>query len=357
MSKRGRPLRFLGVILGGWVVVRVGAFTVPSFWQLSAPEPASLVAMARAEPAQSQRAASSSMALLAPAPPAVAVTVRTSPRSVPATQVSMHAAEPSAAAFALPAPQNPSISLSGRSASAPQTVTPAPAAFEPFAPRADTSAARRTSPWTLTGWLLWRRDAGATLAQAPLLGGSQGGLRVDYRLWSAGGRSLGLYGRVTRALDWPHAEEGAVGLSLRPVAGVPVTLLAERRQKLGTGGRSGFAFLAAGGIGPRPVAPRLEMEGYAEGGVVGLPGSDPFADGRLSLDYRLTGKSQPDVALGAVVSGAAQIGVSRVDIGPELRLRLPVAGGHVRLSAEWRERIAGRARPGSGPAVALVADF
>jgi hypothetical protein len=283
--------------------------------------------------------------------------VGTGSRPVAAVQGAAHAAGPIAAAFALPAPQGSASSPAGMGTPAPQAAAPAPAAFEPFAPRAETPSASRQSPWTLTGWLLWRRDASATLAQAPLLGGSQGGLRLDYRLWSAGDRSLSLYGRVTRALDWPHAEEGAIGLSLRPVAGLPVALLAERRQKLGTGGRSGFAVLAAGGVGPVPVRPRLEIEGYAEGGVVGLPGSDPFGDGRLSLGYRLTGKAQPDVALGVAVSGAAQTGVSRLDVGPELRLRLPVAGGHMRLSAEWRERIAGRARPESGPAVALVADF
>jgi hypothetical protein len=44
-------------------------------------------------------------------------------------------------------------------------------------------------------------------------------------------------------------------------------------------------------------------------------------------------------------------------MGPEVRLRLPVAGGHMRLSAEWRQRVAGNARPASGPTIALVADF
>ncbi|MBO9581023.1 MAG: hypothetical protein J7498_09040 [Sphingobium sp.] len=214
------------------------------------------------------------------------------------------------------------------------------------------------SPWSLTAWALWRRDGTTGLAQAPLLGGSQAGLRLDYRLWGAGSRSFGFYGRVTRALERPFAEEAALGISFRPLEGVPVVLLAERRQRLGDGGRSGFAFMAAGGVGPKDIAPRLAVEGYAQAGVVVAPGSDGFADGRLSIDYRLTRPaSQPDLAIGIVASGGAQTGVSRLDIGPEVRLRLPAAGGHVRLSAEWRQRIAGRARPASGPAVTLVADF
>ncbi|HZV57917.1 MAG TPA: hypothetical protein VFF89_09600, partial [Sphingobium sp.] len=80
-------------------------------------------------------------------------------------------------------------------------------------------AAGRGSPWSLSAWMLWRPDGGASLAQAPLLGGSQGGVRLDYRLWRAGTRSLALYGRVTRALERPFAEEAALGLALRPVEG------------------------------------------------------------------------------------------------------------------------------------------
>jgi hypothetical protein len=244
-------------------------------------------------------------------------------------------------------PETPSGPAAGNS-----TTTSVPASL-PDAPRA-----QHVSPWSLTAWALWRRDGGTGLAQAPLLGGSQAGLRLDYRLWSAGDRSFGVYGRVTRSLERPYAEEAALGVSFRPVEGVPVVLLAERRQRLGAGGRSGFAFMAAGGIGPKDIAPRLVVEGYGQAGVVIAPGSDGFADGRISLDYRLTRKtSQPDLAVGIVASGGAQTGASRFDIGPEVRLRLPVASGHVRLSAEWRERIAGRARPASGPAVTLVADF
>jgi hypothetical protein len=134
--------------------------------------------------------------------------------------------------------------------------------------------------------------------------------------------------------------------------------MAERRQRLGPGGRSGFALLAAGGIGPLAIAGPLSAEGYAQGGVAGLPGADGFADGRLSLDYRLTRpERQPDLAIGMVLSGSVQPGAARLDLGPGVRLRLPVTGGNLRLSAEWRARVAGAARPAHGPAITLVADF
>src|SRR5690606_26220904 len=110
---------------------------------------------------------------------------------------------------------------------------------------------------------------------------------------------LGLYGRVSRALTGAPVEEAALGVAFRP-GHAPVSILAERRQRLGRGGRSGFALLAAGGLGPRDVAPRLVAEGYAQAGVVGLPGLDGFADGKASLGYRLTpGRSSSRLTLGA----------------------------------------------------------
>jgi hypothetical protein len=63
------------------------------------------------------------------------------------------------------------------------------------------------------------------------------------------------------------------------------------------------------------------------------------------------------VSLGATLSGSAQPGATRLDLGPGLRLRLPAGHGALRLSAEWRTRISGDARPARGPAITLVADF
>jgi hypothetical protein len=360
VSGTGKPLRFLGAVIGGWIVLRLGAVAMPLLWEAD-----EAVEIASADEATPEKP------MLAPVPPGIAAaqigSIETpvlsrsrpprrpiewarSPLQVPLASFPPVVAEgvPPTRVFIAASPtQMPSASA-----------LPGPQSEAAAQPLTSVLQVPRVSRWSLTGWMLWRRETGGSLAQAPLLGGSQAGVRLDYRLWSAGGRSLSLYGRVTRAFERPYAEEAALGISLRPVQGLPISLLAERRQRLGTGGRNGFAFMAAGGMGPKAIAPRLEVEGYAQGGIVGLPGSDGFADGRISLDYRLTRKAtQPDLAIGIAVSGAAQTGASRLDIGPEVRLRLPVAGGHMRLSAEWRQRVAGQARPASGPTIALVADF
>ncbi|MBO9574651.1 MAG: hypothetical protein J7494_02835 [Sphingobium sp.] len=354
MSGAGKPLHFLGWVLGGWLVLRIGIVAMPM------PAP------------QSEEREESSPETERKKPPIAARTdravsglpvQRTSGRTDGSTAHHVPLIHRPALELAILVPvdsgaSNRASALSMLVSASREQAPPTP--MESPAPQPAASSLpppARMSRWSLTGWLLWRQDTRASLAQAPLLGGSQSGIRLDYHLWSKGGRSLAVYGRLTRALERPFAEEAAVGVALRPVEGVPVSIMAERRQKLGTGGRSGFAFLAAGGIGPKPIVPRLELEGYGQAGVVMSPDAAGFADGKLALDYRLMPKSAPDLAIGFSVSGGAQPGVARLDIGPELRLRLPVAGGHVRLSAEWRQRIAGAARPASGPTLALVADF
>lgn len=360
---RGRPLRFLGWVLGGWVTLRLGMVLLPLL------QPASEAGQPGALRAQPQRAA---IAHGHGGPPMPAVPVvalaghGTSAVPMPIPAMGKRGAviawkrsgDGSAASPSSPFLRGREPDAAFAPAREVASATSPSGAGSLAAPALTAWVAGRDSPWSLSAWMLWRPDGGASLAQAPLLGGSQGGVRLDYRLWRAGTRSLALYGRLTRALERPFAEEAALGLALRPVEGVPVTLHAERRQRLGAGGRSGFALFAAGGIGPQPVAAAVELEGYAQAGVVGLPGAAGFADGRMTLGYRLTPPARTaDLVVGVAVSGSAQPGAARLDVGPELRLRLPVAGGHLRLSAEWRQRVAGSARPASGPALALVADF
>ncbi|MBS0285465.1 MAG: hypothetical protein JSS15_13700, partial [Proteobacteria bacterium] len=54
--------------------------------------------------------------------------------------------------------------------------------------------------------------------------------------------------------------------------------------------------------------------------------------------------------------GGAQRGAARLDVGPAAGVAVPAAMP-LRISLEWRQRIAGDARPGSGPALSIGADF
>jgi len=215
---------------------------------------------------------------------------------------------------------------------------------------------RGADRWRASAWLLWRDGSAnsASIVTAGRLGGSQAGFRLDYDLTPASTGRAAAYGRVTAALNQPASPEGAVGLAWQPSRTIPISIAAERRIALGKGARDANAVLAVGGFGPTPVALGLEAEAYAQAGVVGFHRRDLFADGKFSLLSPVRGAP---FRVGASLSGGAQPGVERVDIGPEVQLRLPLPQVAARISVEWRERIAGQASPPSGFAVTLGADF
>ncbi|MGB3929090.1 MAG: hypothetical protein WBL20_09010, partial [Sphingobium sp.] len=215
---------------------------------------------------------------------------------------------------------------------------------------------RSPDRWRASAWTLWREDApsGADLVSAGRLGGSQAGLRVDYELIPQARSRATAYGRLTSALQRPAAPEAAIGLAFQPSRAIPVTVAAERRIALGKGARDATSIMVVGGFGPVDVAPRVQAEAYGQAGMVGLRQRDLFIDGKLSL---LSPIAQSLLKIGGAISGGAQPGVSRLDVGPELQLRLPLPHTGARIAVEWRERVAGNARPGSGLAVTLAADF
>lgn len=204
--------------------------------------------------------------------------------------------------------------------------------------------------------MLWRGGgmSQADLARTGRLGGSQVGARLDYVLNPAARHRATAYARASSALDSPAAPEAAIGLSLQPFTSLPVNVAIERRIALGAGARDAMAVMAVGGFGPTPVALGMEAEAYAQTGIVGFRQRDAFIDGKLSL---LTPVQNTALKLGAAISGGAQPGVERLDIGPEIQVRLPLQPVAARLSIEWRERIGGRAAPASGLALTLGADF
>ncbi len=333
MSGGGRPLRFLGWFLGGWVCVRAGMLMSP-MW--NAPEMGAVAARG-----WSARPVAERQVVRLAEPGAVELAPGMAWRAH-ARAVERRDAEPSLIAPHVLAWAQPDERVVAPSGSVQRD---APALVAP-----SSQSAKR---WSGTTWLLWRPEVGRGVVQAPLLGGSQMGARLDYRL----GEGFSVYGRVSRALTGLSSEEAALGVAWR-AGSLPFSVLAERRQRIGPGGRNGFALLVAGGINPREIVSRVEVDGYVQAGVVGLPGRDAFIDGKSSIGYRLRPASSGwDVTIGGAISGSAQPGVERLDIGPELRVRVPLGPTSLRLSAEYRARIAGQARPSTGPAITLVSDF
>ena len=139
---------------------------------------------------------------------------------------------------------------------------------------------------------------------------------------------------------------------MTPFRSIPMSVTAERRQAIGRtgGGRSAFAMFVEGGVYQRPIAWGFELDAYAQAGVVGVRRRDLFFDGGTTLTKPLFGR----YSAGFGMWGGVQPGLYRVDVGPRVSMRVR---DNMRVHLDWRQRVAGKAEPGSGPALTLAADF
>lgn len=324
----GRPLRFLGGIVALWALGRI-AFLLPQ-------TPVVERAVTPARPATPRRVAV-----------AMAGSSRYHQAPNPLQISSLRLASPPP--VLRPAPFRPA-SITPREAPPPDArIAPSPAfVVPPFAPLAAPPQPIPPRRWSASLWAI-ARDGGQTLLPGGQLGGSQGGVRLLRRLDTRGNLSASL----RLSAPWQRiGREMAVGIDWRPVHRLPIRLLVEQRLALDAG-QDAPAALVVTGIGPRPVAPGIVLTGYAQAGAVARTRIEPFADGAVRASTPLT----PSIDLGLGLWGGAQRDAQRLDAGPTLGVALPVADRRVRLSLDWRQRIAGRAAPGSGPALTLAGDF
>jgi len=204
----------------------------------------------------------------------------------------------------------------------------------------------------LSSWALLRSQqtgiAGSrSLATGGQLGASQAGARLVYNY----SRQLALTARASSEVG-RRGGEVAAGVRVHPLINIPVWLTAERRQAVGRfgGGRSAFALFLEGGVYQQPLPWRFSLDGYLQGGVVGLKSRDLFVDG----GFAVTRPVFRQFSAGFGVWGGAQPGLYRVDAGPRLTMQVR---RNVKVHLDWRQRLAGNARPGSGPALTLAGDF
>lgn len=223
------------------------------------------------------------------------------------------------------------------------------------------AAATRLPRWSADTWLLLRRGNGPAglAAIGGSYGASQAGAVLRYRLAPDDPNRPAAYLRATAALNGMREQQAAFGLSARPMAKLPVVVMAELR-----------ATRSAAGISLRPAAAlvsefpplnlpfKLRAEAYAQAGYVGGRDATAFADGQLRIDRKLFSIGPAELRAGAGAWGGAQKGAARGDVGPSASVTWqPGRAASARLSADWRFRIAGNAAPASGPAVTLSAGF
>lgn len=240
----------------------------------------------------------------------------------------------------------------------PLFIAPSVDASEPLRSAGAAGFSRRLAGWSLSAWALVREqgDGRQALPVVGELAGSQAGARVAYG-FGANGR-LRAYGRASAALEHQRQSEAAVGLTYAPIAALPLDVAVERRIKLGSDGRTAMAAMLVSGVSGQALPAQFRLDAYGQAGVVGMRSRDIFADGAVVIDRAVSlSAERTSLRVGAVVAGAAQPHLSRLDIGPRVTLPLPQVGRGARIAVDWRHRIMGRARPDSGLALTLGADF
>jgi hypothetical protein len=332
MTDPSRPVRAVMGVLGGWVAVRIAIL-----WPSGATVPLAATDIPLTPgPKVSQPLIPADIWL--PTPRRVAVTSAAEPvmargRSV---EIALDAPQPVQAA--------PIVRPVAMADSGTRITRPGPDALPPLL----TPSVKRLSG---SAWALARSSGSAGLASGGQLGGSQMGVRVFY---TPGPKALVLTARISAPLVTPMGREASFGVALR---GRNVGLIVEQRFALDTGGRDAPSVTAYGGVSDVPLGKGLRLNGYAQAGVVGIKDPQAFADGAMSVETTLIERDRARLSAGIALSGGAQPGVARLDVGPQIVARVPVGQTAVRVSAEWRQRIAGNAAPDSGPAVTVGFDF
>lgn len=238
----------------------------------------------------------------------------------------------------------------------------------PFAPPLSRSNPDPASPdrWSLDSWAFWRQGSNSSLisqGRVPIYGASQLGASLQYRLAPSSRRDPRLYARAYRALVRNGENEVSVGVSVRPLSGLPLRAQAEGRltnTPFGTEVRPA-AFVVTE-IAPQRLPLGLTAEMYGQAGYVGGDTATGFADGQVAVtrevkQFDLTDTRNARLSVGAGAWGGVQKDATRVDLGPTLRLDLTIGKVPARLSVDWREQVVGDAAPESGVAATLSTRF
>jgi hypothetical protein len=205
------------------------------------------------------------------------------------------------------------------------------------------------------GYSFWRRAGSINgLAPASQYGGGQSGLIGTYRLGESE-NALAILWRVSVAHARTAERELAVGIRWQPTTKLPITLSAERRFRYDNS--DNMAFYIAGGKSDVPLVAKFKLDSYAQVGILTGTHPDRFFDANVRVDRPLFNAAPLSISAGGGLWTGGQKGASRIDIGPSIRTDFKVSDVHFRLNADWRFRISGNAAPGDGPALTLSTNF
>lgn len=205
------------------------------------------------------------------------------------------------------------------------------------------------------GYSFWRHgSARGGIAPAGQYGGSQSGIQLSHDLGKGYDSGIALLMRAAYAPNGSEAEL-ALGLRWQRPAAVPVSLTAERR--IDPGGADRWAVFVAGGIDPRPLPLDFMIDGYVQAGWVGGRDETAFFDAQARISRAIANIGPTSLRAGVGVWAGGQDGAQRLDIGPGIAATIPADRTNFDLRLDWRQRIAGNAHPGNGPALTLSTGF
>ncbi|WP_417620158.1 hypothetical protein [Parasphingorhabdus sp.] len=188
-------------------------------------------------------------------------------------------------------------------------------------------------------------------------GGSQAGAILSYPIRTRPESELSVYGRMTAALTPLAQEEVAFGASMHLVRDLPVALHVEQRLDVNSGGNRGTAFYVAGGTGPDQIVADIALETYVQGGYILGKNETYFFDASATLQRSIVESSANTISIGPGMWIGGQRKLTRMDVGPRADIRVPIAATTARIAVDWRARIAGDARPGSGLTITMSTSF
>lgn len=224
----------------------------------------------------------------------------------------------------------------------------------------DRPAGKRPRAFEIHAYTFWRRGSDPDLRLGNgIYGGSQSALAITVPLRRfqrpESAARLAFVSRYSAAMGDMPDRELAAGFQWRPLAWLPAQIALERRFRFGRADAVA-AFIAGGYDGAR-LPGGFVGDGYGQAGIVTGSDGGPFADVQMHAQQPLVSDARRAVAMGVGLWGGGQDKHLRLDVGPSIRAHLPLGVTQMRVDASWRFRIAGTARPGSGPAVTLSTSF
>lgn len=197
----------------------------------------------------------------------------------------------------------------------------------------------------------WRNGGGSNRVGLAQYGGGQSGVIATYRVTSR----ISLLARGAVAHDRIREREVAGGLRWLPIGNPAIALTAERRIRNGRG--DAYATYISGGKSAMTLPMDFKLDAFGQAGYVSGAGGGPFFDAQARTTREYRPFAQQSVRLGAGLWAGGQEGAARLDIGPTIGTDVKVGETSIRVDADWRWRVAGDARPASGPALTLSTSF